>query len=321
MIGWSVKASSKYTKTKTVAFYTLTYMEGRKRHFIDGGAIDWVSVFTRLAKKPKAALTVDGVEFEPRVEHGHGVLIMHKPLSPEFLTKLAAVGPRVDADRSDEESLRRFAKATAVAFIGNGDLIAVGKGGDNTSPGLTYLKVFLDTFVDMGGTASWRTDAFLADADLRRLTQDADSVRQFSFKYHTQRDLFDSAVAQSASFDSSIHSIADSVETDIVVSVDVALPTSATRGQRQRLRNFVRKQAQDLIRHAAGKPPKVVAEIDGIEEELFLMKHRLTRTAEISRESAASGSFETLVAEVVRVAMDTDKELYGSDTGDGDGSD
>ncbi|MEX5308936.1 hypothetical protein [Kocuria sp. CPCC 205297] len=300
----------KYTKTKTVSFYTLTYMEGRKRHYIDEGAIDWAALFESWKDRPRSDFTLEGIEYEPRVQDGNAVLIMHKPLSSDFLTKGGETGPRVDAEPADEEALRRFAKATAVVFIGNGDIIGVGKGGDASSPGLTYLRQFLDEYVPMHGSASWRTDPFLAESDLRRLKTEAEAVRQFSFKYHTQKDLFDAEAATSTSFNSSMHRLADSVETDIVVSIDVALPPSASRQQRQNMRNFIRAEAADLVRHSAAKPPAVTAEIDGVEEELFLTKHRLTRTAEITKESAISGSFNALVNEVIRVSVEVDEDLF-----------
>ena len=108
----------KYTKTKTVSFYTLTYVEGRKRHYIDEGAIDWSGLFESWKDRPRSDFTLEGIEYEPRVRDGIAVLIMHKPLSSDFLTKGGETGPRVDAELSDEEALRRFACPCTVRQAG-----------------------------------------------------------------------------------------------------------------------------------------------------------------------------------------------------------
>ena len=76
---------------------------------------------------------------------------------------------------------------------------------------------------------------------------------------------------------------------------------------------FVRRTglpAEDRLDWWIDPEAAVTAEIDGVEEELFLTKHRLTRTAEITKESAISGSFNALVNEVIRVSVEVDEDLF-----------
>lgn len=299
-----------YSKTKTVAFYSLACRQKGKRTFYEHRQIDWLKLFEGLRAKPDSELQIGDVMYEPLVSEGHAVLLMHRPLSPEFLTKAKDGGGRSDATADDEKDLRRFSQASVAVFIGEATIFGLGKGGAQASPGTAQVRAFLDKFVVLGEGSSWRAEAYLTGSDLNRLRA-ADAVRRFSYKYQSDRTTLDAAsYANSTSLDISPHQMAEEVDSDLTVSIEVALPGGASRIEGRNLRDLVLKALQRIDNHSpTGAPPKATAMINGEEEELFLRIHKLTKTVEISRDVAASGTFSALVDEVVRVAIDTEQEI------------
>lgn len=296
-------------KVKNASFHRAYMLKEAKRY--EPPLQDWLTILERVSKLKMADRTVEGLIFEPSVEDGVPLMGMHKPINPDFMTTIDSRGGKISdymtASAGDPDEAKGFAHSTAVAFLKQGNVLAVSLGA-SASPRASQIAHFLQTFVPPSSSgAYWKVEPLVDDDEIRQLQQ-AVGLLQLSSTFTTRRSLFDaeSATAGPVSLG---EKIADRIGGDVEISIEIKLsPASRNKSVKTKFLDMLKRDLPRLTEK--GSHAKVKAMIsEGVEEELSLVEHNLAAEFEIKKLSSESHQFSELLQSLGNVSAEMEDRV------------
>lgn len=299
-----MSATPKHVK-RTVQFFRLDgLVEGRRA---DLQALpDWSAEMKRLAESERRALVIDTTVHDPGVtDDGRPFLGLHQPLNVSFMSLIDDAGQVTDL-LSQDEGAKRMANSSAVTFLPELPIFAIGHGSGRSGPGPKDVVTFLERFIPLASGAHWDCRPVMAPDEIERFRYHAKGVIKFSSTFSTVRNLFtpeDAGLLQMAD------QTAERIGGDVTVSIEIRLNNDADLGARERFFNFLRGSLPRLAADQRSHTRATVVMKDGLHEELNLVAERMAVAVEIDMSAPESQRFTTLLERVISVGAEHEDRL------------
>lgn len=295
---------SKKPKDINVTFYRALMLEkGSKRQ---AETLDWPAVLSTVAKMTLAELTNDDIIYDVLPERELPIVGVHRVLNTDFMTSIDYATKTITdlmEDAETDERAKRFAHTTAMAFLPEGNVVAIASTSTNSPRAPKVLTDFLTHALPQPAGAHWMADPLLEPNKVAQLKQ-AKGVERFEARIDSVKEIFD--VDGDYGIASYADELAERLGGDVIIDLSIRLAPHSKASVPAR--RFLETVVSTLTRvdHRKKATAKAVLP-DGATEELNLVASRFAATMPVMVDTSERMRYSALLdgLESVSVEMKT----------------